>query len=60
MGLEKEQDEDVWRDRLLSDLLQVKKCRIRYVQFDRLGRYSLDEYDKSSVDFEVTCDMNVN
>lgn len=39
MGLEKEQDEDVWRDRLLSDLLQVKKCRIRYVQFDRLGRY---------------------
>jgi hypothetical protein len=30
------------------------------VQFDRLARYQLDEYDISPLDVIITCDMNVD
>lgn len=30
------------------------------MQFDRLARYQLDEYDISPLDVIITCDMNVD
>ena len=59
-GLGREQDEDLWRDRFLSDLLQVRKCRIRHMRFDRLTRNWLDEYDMAPADVTITCNVNVN